>query len=721
MVWPCSHVASLLVILALICGAGVLEAAPQRSFLSAGRPAAAAPLQQPPLASSSAVDDRYYSRQLLVYGKSAQAKISSAKAVVIGEGGLVDEVVKNLVLTGFGGVAIAESAHSNHSAPSLRGASQSLLDYARELNPKASIVSLSLQQLLQDDALLASLRASVVIVCDRDMELWKQVNDLCHRVGVKMVACQSIGTIGCVFNDFLEHRVEDAMPGDGGDVLPEVPLLDRWEEAQSNDSVLCTVFSIAEQRLLGAGLGDPVTLRSPADPSVEIRGVVHKLLTPHSCVLALDYPSDRALLPRVLSQSHAVLRYEKKRLSMSFERLSTQLLRPSVLPSNACLSPTSARIHSLAILAAVKLLSRLRGVQRLDRSLWMTALSAELHALLQTSTPLPPSPSSRSARRQGSAKPHSPFAALLPPHTARLLIDNMLLYHDHDSPATISVIGGLAAEEAVKAITAVHLPAQQFQVYEALDALPSTHLSQPPSLATLQRLEQERLRTLASLSLVVVGAGAIGCELLKTLALTFDPRVLEGSRSTPRRMVFDPDLIERTNLHRQLLYRERHVGQAKANVAVQQAGQLNPLLAWQARVQKITPDTGSRASDRFWQDVDIVLGAVDNREARQVVDAICIQHHLCWVDSGTQGTKASVQVVLPGVTESYGSMSDPPDPSVPVCTIKTFPYQVSSHTAMGRGGREEVSAEIHERCARMIVRSFFSFLLLLMCLRLSSA
>lgn len=45
------------------------------------------------------------------------------------------------------------------------------------------------------------------------------------------------------------------------------------------------------------------------------------------------------------------------------------------------------------------------------------------------------------------------------------------------------------------------------------------------------------------------------------------------------------------------------------------------------------------------------------------------------VDSGTLGTKANVQVVLPYLTESYGSSNDPPDESIPLCTLKSFPYQ----------------------------------------------
>jgi ubiquitin-activating enzyme E1 len=64
-------------------------------------------------------------------------------------------------------------------------------------------------------------------------------------------------------------------------------------------------------------------------------------------------------------------------------------------------------------------------------------------------------------------------------------------------------------------------------------------------------------------------------------------------------------------------------------------------------------------------------------EARKYVDEQCVKYK-CWlIDSGTLGTKANSQVIIPHVTESYSSSSDPPEESIPICTLKSFPYQVS--------------------------------------------
>ena len=63
-------------------------------------------------------------------------------------------------------------------------------------------------------------------------------------------------------------------------------------------------------------------------------------------------------------------------------------------------------------------------------------------------------------------------------------------------------------------------------------------------------------------------------------------------------------------------------------------------------------------------------------EARQYVDSCCVEHCKPVVDSGTSGLRGHVQTVIPRETESYGSSVDLPDPSVPVCSIKSFPTKV---------------------------------------------
>lgn len=61
------------------------------------------------------------------------------------------------------------------------------------------------------------------------------------------------------------------------------------------------------------------------------------------------------------------------------------------------------------------------------------------------------------------------------------------------------------------------------------------------------------------------------------------------------------------------------------------------------------------------------------------MDQRCVYYQKPLLESGTLGTKANVQVVLPYITESYSSSQDPPEKSHPSCTIKNFPNMIE-HT-----------------------------------------
>ena len=103
--------------------------------------------------------------------------------------------------------------------------------------------------------------------------------------------------------------------------------------------------------------------------------------------------------------------------------------------------------------------------------------------------------------------------------------------------------------------------------------------------------------------------------------------------------------------------------------------------------------------DAFFGSIDCVTNALDNVVAREVsfavaldfqlltlsiisgqyMDRRCVFYEKALLESGTLGTKANVQVVIPHVTESYSSSQDPPEKSIPVCTLKNFPNLIE-HT-----------------------------------------
>ena len=171
----------------------------------------------------------------------------------------------------------------------------------------------------------------------------------------------------------------------------------------------------------------------------------------------------------------------------------------------------------------------------------------------------------------------------------------------------------------------------------------------------------------------LIGAGAIGCEMLKCWALMG----VGANRGLVH--LTDMDNIERSNLSRQFLFREKDVKQPKSNVAAKAASEMNPDFNIRPYVMRVGSDTENHFNEAFWDSLDVVVTALDNVEARLYVDSRAMQACKPMLDSGTLGTKGSTQVVIPRVSENYGASRDPPEAGVPICTLKHFPYKIE-HT-----------------------------------------
>ena len=177
----------------------------------------------------------------------------------------------------------------------------------------------------------------------------------------------------------------------------------------------------------------------------------------------------------------------------------------------------------------------------------------------------------------------------------------------------------------------------------------------------------------------LIGAGALGCELMKWFALMGLACSEEGVVH-----VTDNDNIELSNLNRQFLFRNEHIGQPKSRTASDQAQGINSDLNVKPYENLVWPDTENIFNEKFWNKIDFVVNAVDNRKARLYVDSKWVWHKKALLDSGTLGTKANTQMVIPKLTEWYGDSTDPEEESIPMCTLRNFPNQIEHCIEWGK-------------------------------------
>jgi len=170
-------------------------------------------------------------------------------------------------------------------------------------------------------------------------------------------------------------------------------------------------------------------------------------------------------------------------------------------------------------------------------------------------------------------------------------------------------------------------------------------------MSNIKKITSKRLKNctalewpteLNNLRVFVVGVGAIGCEVLKIMQ-----QMSVGQSNVGGVTITDPDFIERSNLNRQLFFRERDIGLPKATIAAKylryNSGQrfnVTPLtLAVSVETEDVfTPD--------FWKNFDVVITALDSVQARQYVDKQCVNNGIWMIDAGTTGLKGSTQVVV---------------------------------------------------------------------------
>ncbi|KAF4307242.1 hypothetical protein GTA08_BOTSDO05022 [Botryosphaeria dothidea] len=162
--------------------------------------------------------------------------------------------------------------------------------------------------------------------------------------------------------------------------------------------------------------------------------------------------------------------------------------------------------------------------------------------------------------------------------------------------------------------------------------------------------------------ILMVGAGGIGCELLKNLVLTGFGNI----------HIVDLDTIDLSNLNRQFLFRHEHIKKSKALVAKESAGKFNPHVNIEAHHANIKDP---QFNVDWFKGFNLVFNALDNLDARRHVNKMCLAADVPLIESGTTGFNGQVQVIKKGKTECYDCNVKETPKSFPVCTIRSTPSQ----------------------------------------------
>ncbi|XP_039403625.1 ubiquitin-like modifier-activating enzyme 7 isoform X6 [Mauremys reevesii] len=480
----------------------------------------------------------------------------------------------------------------------------------------------------------------VVVLSNSPLEEQLRISDICHARSIRFVLADTKGLAGQLFCDFGENFVVDE-PSEADPVCAYVQHISQGTPG---------VVTCRDGQGHGHGFadGDFVTF-SDVEGMSQLNGckprAIHVLGE-----FTLEIGDTGSFAPY---QRGGVITQVKVPQLHSYEPLRASLAKPKI-------KAMDDRGHSLHLAFRA-----------------LHTFTAEMGRL--------PRP-----RVQADAERLLELAQGLTTHQ-ELLDEGLVRTFAHVSAGDLSpmaaLLGGLAAQEVLKAASGKFLPLAQWLYFDALECLPeqgTTLLTEESCAPRGSRYDgqiavfgadfQERL---GRQKYFVVGAGAIGCELLKNFAM-IGLAAGEGGSVT----VTDMDTIERSNLSRQLLFRLRDVGvsgKLKSETAAAAVRRMNPTTRVTAQPHHVGPDTETLYGDDFFMALDGVTNALDSMQARAYVDSLCIRYLKPLLDSGTEGTKGHVQVVVPHLTQPFGSPLDLTESAVPLCTLRHFPSTIE-HT-----------------------------------------
>lgn len=596
-------------------------------------------------ADANSIDEGLYSRQLYVLGHEAMRRMQTAEVLICGAKGLGVEVAKNIILSGVKSVTIHDtgacevkdlsSQYYLSNADIGKNRALSSLEQLRELN---SYVSVHAHAENLSEEFLSKFK--VIVLTDSSLEEQYSIGEFAHSNGIALIIADTKGLFGQVFCDFGEDFTVH-------DVKGEQPLSAMIASVSKEKN---SVVTCLEETRHGFEDGDYVTF-SEVKGMIELNGCEPRkvqVFGPYTFGIGDTSNFSDYIRGGVATQ----VNMPKK---ISFKSFKDAVNDPEFIMSDFA---------------------------KLDRPPQLHLAFQGVHMFRQKFNRLPKPWNEEDAEELFSIVTELNAKNAHPVELDANLIHKFSYIAEGDLSPMQTVIGGITAQEIMKACSGKFHPIVQWLYFDACECLPEEcsvkeDLAQPQGIrydGQIAVFGSDFQKKLARLKYFVVGSGAIGCEHLKNFALM-------GIASNPegKIIVTDMDLIERSNLNRQFLFRPWDVGEMKAKVAGKAVKKMNPDVNIVAHQNRVGPETEMIYDDDFFESLNGVANALDNIDARTYMDRRCVYYRKPLLESGTLGTKGNVQVVIPFLTESYASSQDPPEKSIPICTLKNFPNAIE-HT-----------------------------------------
>lgn len=594
------------------------------------------------------IDESLYSRQLYVLGEDAMKRMGKKTVVVDGLDGVGVEIAKNIILNGVYKVILYDTAIVTlndlatnfyctlNDVNKITRADASLRQL-RELNPYVLVESENKKS-----------RSDLVKECDvyvtTDVVVAQQadINNMCRTYNKKYIHAESRGVFGKIFCDFGEEFTVYDVDGEPETSVP----VDKLSINDNKVTVVCTEphnLETGKQISLSELVGSPELNGNEYTVNVEDR---------YTLTFNVDFNISKY-------EKGGLVTNVKKPVVMNFKTIDDTQAKPPIMSCDWLHPERPSVLHS-----AFKALGKFKMENnRYPAPYNKNDLKEFIECFKCVNGDIP--------KEEEKTVEHFCFTS-----SGQII-------------AMTGVIGAIAAQEVVKACTGKFSPINQYMYFDSIESLPEGDFPEDEFVSETRYKAQVAVigktlnEKLLNAKTFVVGSGAIGCELMKYFVMSGVGCGKDGLIT-----ITDMDTIEKSNLNRQFLFRPKDVKSAKSICAARACKEMNPDANIKAQENKVGLETEHIYDEKFFSGLAFVANALDNVDARRYMDRRCLLYGTSLLESGTLGTKGNTQIIVAGVTESYETQADPPEKSIPLCTIKNFPKDITHTTQWARDGFE---------------------------------
>ena len=260
---------------------------------------------------------------------------------------------------------------------------------------------------------------------------------------------------------------------------------------------------------------------------------------------------------------------------------------------------------------------------------------------------------------------------------------NMSLYSSCQIPCITSFLGGVIAQEIIKT-TGKYVPINQWQIFDFLEYLPNEKLRAIDNNISINRYTEQTaifgekiINRLQNQKILLAGAGAVGCEMLKNLTLFG----IGSKKDIPYITVVDFDKVELSNLNRQFLFLKNSIGKFKVEAAASSVENMNKEVKIFPIPEKFCKEKDKLFNNRFFQEKDIFLISIDTNSGKEYLDRKSIMLNKPMILGAILGPQAKSEIFIPFETASYSDLSLKGTSTnieniTPSCTIRYFPKRI---------------------------------------------